>query len=208
MHSFLIYTNKKLNKYIDKYTHTYIPHGPQLLYPRVFPREMLTAVFKEQVSLGPLRSRYQNQRGCARDLLEKTSVRNRGKGPGKSRETLQTMTKIWHLWKEKREEHWGGRPSDHNAVWRKHKSVQWGEVSHCCPGILCVLGQTQQPCHAQSSVGNSPGQCCWAVMDAGVRQLEESISSAPSHHSPEEGQPHRRPHKECPLRHCLYLQRM
>ena len=157
MHSFLIYTNKKLNKYIDKYTHTYIPHGPQLLYPRVFPREMLTAVFKEYVSLGRLRSRCQNQSGCARDLLKKTSVRNRGKGPGKSRETLQTMTKIWHLWKEKREEHWGGRSSDHNAVWRKHKLVQWWEVSHGCPGILCVLGQAQQPCHAQSSVGNSPG---------------------------------------------------
>jgi len=35
------------------------------------------------------------------------------------------------------------------------------------------------------------GKCGWAVMGAGVRQLEGSISSAPSHHSPEEGQPHR-----------------
>lgn len=169
-------------------------------------------MFKERVSLGPLRSRCQNQSACARDLLEKTSVRNSGKGPGKSREILHSMTKIWHLWKENREEDWGGRSSDHNAVWRKHKSVHWGDDSHRCPGILCVLRQGQQPCYTQSSVSSRPGTVwlgsdeCRGEATGRVNQLCSQPSLSRGGTATQKGQPHS--HKECPLRHCLYLQRM
>lgn len=76
--SHLFYTNKKLKLYTDRYTNTYILHGPQLLYLWIFPREKLTAVLRGWVSLGLLRSRCQNKSGCEGDLRGETSVRNRG----------------------------------------------------------------------------------------------------------------------------------
>lgn len=148
----------------------------------------------------PEKQRCQNQSACVRDLLEKTSVRNRGKGPGKSREILHSMTKIWHLWKENREEDWGGRSSDHNAVWRKHKSVHqrrqpqvsWNPV---CPQagtatlLYSVLSEQQT---VTVWLGSDE---CRGEATGRVNQLcsQPSLSRGGT---ATEGQPHS--HKECP----------
>lgn len=56
------------------------------------------------ISSDPPRSRHWDGITCTRDLLKDTLKKDKGKGAGGGRESLQALIQVWHLWKERAKE--------------------------------------------------------------------------------------------------------
>ena len=176
---YLYYTNKKLNKFLDTYINTYMPHGPKILFLWDFPERKAYQCVQGVSQFGSPEKHMPRQDWTWKRSTEGNTVKNTGPSFGQEKAgnsfSLGRRSDIYERGEKERGIGWDD-PQTTTQFWENISRITGETLSQSHPGITYQAGIVPLP-YSVAGWEQPGGSVVW-LWWMQAWQLEVSISSA------------------------------